>query len=194
MADPASSLAGSLGNRLLDDEAWARERLRVHAGQAFSFTSGPVSTAYRLRDDGTLEGWSAKDGPISLELHVSPLDLPALAAEPERWDALVTAKGDAALAHTLRELSTTLPWFVERAFARAFGPVLGQRLADAGRRLLGWPDYVNHRLVQNVASYARDEAGLLAAGDAMRALVADTAALASRVDRLASRIASLAGR
>ena len=75
----------------------------------------------------------------------------------------VTADGDAALAATLRDLALTLPWFVEQAFAKALGPIVGQRVADAGRRLLAFPEYAVDRVGEASRSYARDEADLLAA-------------------------------
>ena len=79
--------------------------------------------------------------PPDLTLTLSPLGVPSLLANPARWGEFVTADGDAALAATLQELAQTLPWFVERAFASALGPILGQRVADAGRRLLAFPEY-----------------------------------------------------
>jgi ubiquinone biosynthesis protein UbiJ len=191
MTDPATALGRGLANRLLADESWARERLAAHAGRTFTLASGPVSIAFAIGADGTLDDAPARAATPDAEFHVSPFDVPALLAEPARWDGLVTAKGDAALAATLKDLAQTLPWFVERAFAKAFGPVVGQRLADAGRSILSLPGYVGERLADNVVSYARDEAGLLARGEEARAFAAQNAELAQRVDALAQRIAIL---
>ena len=84
----------------------------------------------------------------------------------------------------------TLPWFVERGLARAFGPIVGQRLADTGRALLGFPEYASGRLAENVFSYARDETAVLARGDRRGTSLAEATAvprawtaLAERVDR-----------
>jgi ubiquinone biosynthesis protein UbiJ len=191
MIDPATALGRGLANHLLADEAWAREKLRAHAGRAFTLASGPLSVAFAIDDDGTLDSAPARGTAPDAELHVSPLDVPALLAEPSRWDKLVTAKGDATLAATLKELAHTLPWFVERAFANAFGPVVGQRLADAGRRMLAFPDYAGERLAENVVSYARDEAGLLARADEARVFAQGNAELAQRVEAIAQRLARL---
>jgi len=191
MADPASTLGSGIARRLLAGEDWARDRLRAHAGRTFSLTSGPLSTAYRIGDDGSLNALSGADQPLDLELNVSPFDLPSLLADPTRWSRTVTEKGDSALAATLRELAQTLPWFIERACARAFGPIFGQRLADAGRQMLGMPEYVGTRLADSVTSYARDEAGLLAHADALRILAADNVSLAERVASLEARLARL---
>jgi ubiquinone biosynthesis protein UbiJ len=186
--DPASALGERLANRLIRDEDWAREKLTVHAGRSFLVRSGPLSTAYAIREGGEIGARDAGDGAADVEVSISPLDVPALLADPTRWDKLVTSTGDPALVATLRDLATTLPWFVERAFATAFGPVVGQRLADAGRALLGFPEYANSRVAENLASYARDETGVLARGDEARDLAGAAAALATRVDALAERI------
>jgi len=191
MADPASTLGSGLARQLLAGEDWARDRLRAHAGRTFSLTSGPLSTAYTIGEGGSLDPLSGADK-LDLELHVSPFDLPALLGDPSRWSRVVTEKGDGALASTLRDLAQTLPWFVERACARALGPIFGQRLADAGRQALAMPEYVGTRLADSLTSYARDEAGLLAHADSLRILAADNASLAERVAALEARLERLA--
>jgi ubiquinone biosynthesis protein UbiJ len=185
--DPASVLGESLANRLIRDEEWAREKLAAHAGRSFLVRSGPLSTAYAIGSDGEIQA-RALEGAADVEVTISPLDVPQLLGDPLRWDQLVTSTGDPALAATLRDLATTLPWFVERGFATAFGPVVGQRLADAGRALLGFPQYANSRVAESLASYARDETGLLARSDDARAFAGAAAELAVRVDALAERI------
>lgn len=191
MTDPATGLGRRLANELLEDEEWAREKLRAHAGRAFALLSGPVATAFVIRDDGMLDAAITGANAPDVELHVSPFDLPALLADPTRWSTLVTSSGDEALANTLRELAVTLPWFVERGFAKAFGPIVGQRLADTGRALLGFPEYAGGRVAESAASFARDESGLLARGDEAREWAAQSADVAIRVDALAGRIARI---
>jgi len=191
MTDSASALGEKVANRVLRDEDWAREKLRAHAGRSFTMSCGPVATGYTVRDDGTLGARAPGGGPADAELYLSPLDVPAFLADPSRWSALVTATGDAALTATLKDLAGTLPWFVERAFAKAFGPVVGQRVADAGRRILAFPEYAGARLAENVGSYLRDETGTLARGDEARRFAADNASLAARAEDLEARTARL---
>lgn len=188
MKDPASALGERVANRLIENEDWARERLRAHAGRSFLVRCGPIATAFLVRSDGTLDALPARGTTPEVELQVSPFDVPALLARPDRWDTLVSSTGDTALAATLRELAITLPWFVERGFARAFGPIVGQRLADSGRALLGFPEYAGSRIAENVFSYVRDETGVLARGDEARAFATEQAAIAARVDALTERV------
>ena len=91
----------------------------------------------------------------------------------------------------LATAETKLPWFVEAAFARALGPIAGQRVADAGRHLLAFPAHAATRLADSAGRYARDEAGLVVRHDELRHMTEQTALLAQRVDALEARVAAL---
>jgi ubiquinone biosynthesis protein UbiJ len=190
MAEPAAALA----NRLLEPDGWARERLAAHAGRTFVIALGPLATALTVEASGRFAAAPLAGRAPDLTLTLSPLALPSFLANPARWADFVTATGDPELAGTLRDLAQTLPWFVERTLADAFGPILGQRAADAGRTLLAFPEQAAAHLAESLASYARDEAALLAGAAELRELTAQSAALAERVERLAARIDALAGR
>jgi ubiquinone biosynthesis protein UbiJ len=148
----------------------------------------------RIDDSGSIQSIQGAHAAPDLTLAISPFALPAFLADPKRWDALVAAEGDAALAATLKGLAETLPWFVERAFAEALGPVGGQLVADAGRRMLGFPGYAGARVGDSVTSYMRDEASLAATSAQARTLGDEIAETAARVDALANRIDALANR
>ena len=179
--DPAIGLA----NRVLEREDWARERLSAHAGRTVRMVCGPMASTLAIASSGMLSpAYSAPD----LTLSISPLRLPTLLAHPERWTELVVAKGDDDLAATLADLARTLPWFVEQAFASALGPLVGTRVADAGRELLALPERAAQSFGASLASYARDEAGLGVGASAFADFVAEAAAVAARVDALALRL------
>jgi ubiquinone biosynthesis accessory factor UbiJ len=184
-----TQVAAGLANRALASEGWARERLAAHAGRKLSIVAGPVALTMAVEADGSFA--DTEDAP-DLTLTIPPLRLPALLAHPERWNELVVAAGDAGLASTIGELAQTLPWFVERSFARVFGPIVGAQMADAGRRLLALPVYAAERAGASFASYATDEADLVASARAGTDFAAQVAALAARVDALGERIDRLA--
>ena len=98
-----------------------------------------------------------------LTLTISPLRLPALVARPERWSALVAA----------------------------LGPIAGQQIADAGRRLLALPEYVAQRFGDSLGRYVADEAQLVVGTEEARAFAAEVATMSARVDALAARIEAL---
>ena len=180
-------------NRVLASEPWARERLAAHAGRTFAFRSGPVAGGFRIDGGGLLEPLPARASATTadLTLTLSPLDLAPFLADPRRWNEFVVEDGDTQLGGALTDLASTLPWFVEKLFARALGPIVGQRLADAGRRMLGMPEYVASRVAANVGSFVRDEAPLLAHPAEMREFTEHAEALAPRIDALGARIAAI---
>jgi len=185
------TLAASAFNRALSSAPWAREKLSPCAGKSFSLTVGPLSSSLRVADGGALEA-AATGAAADLRLTLSPLALPSFLADPTRWSELVAQEGDEALGGALKDLAQTLPWIVESAFARVFGAVVGQRLADTGRRLLAFPEYAAERVTDSVATYARDEAEILARGDEMRPFAQQNADLAARADALEGRVDALA--
>jgi ubiquinone biosynthesis protein UbiJ len=179
--DPAIGLA----NRVLEREDWARVRLSTHAGRTLRMNCGPIASTLAIAPSGML---SPAHGAADLTLSISPLRVPTLLAHPERWTELVAADGDAALAATLADLARTLPWFVEQAFASALGPLIGTRVADAGRALLALPEYAAQSFGASLTSYARDEAGLGVGATKVADFSAEVAAIAARVDALALRL------
>jgi ubiquinone biosynthesis accessory factor UbiJ len=179
--DPAIGLA----NRVLEREDWARERLSAHAGRTVRMICGPMASTLAIGPSGML---SPSQSAADLTLSIPPLRLPTLLAHPERWTELVSVDGDAALAATLADLARTLPWFVEQAFASAFGPLIGTRLADAGRELLALPERAAQSFGESLSSYARDEAGLGVSASTFADFVGEAAAVAARVDALALRL------
>jgi len=191
--DPAA-VAPALANRALEREAWAQASLAAHAGRTFAVAVGLVATRLRIGSEGKLEPALRDASRPDVTLALSPLSLPAFLANPKRWDELVVADGDAALAATLKGLAETLPWFVERAFAAALGPIVGQRAADAGRKLLAFPEYAAGRVGDSIASYVRDELRFAATRIDTRSFGDDVAAIAARVDAIEARIDALVTR
>jgi ubiquinone biosynthesis protein UbiJ len=191
--DP-TAVPAALANRVLGREAWARACLAAHAGRVFVVAAGPVATAMRIGASGAIEVAPRPGGEPDLTLTISPLSVPLLLANPKRWDEFVAVEGDPALATTLKGLAETLPWFVERALAAALGPIVGQRVADAGRRLLALPEYAGRRIGAGLASYAREQTGFAADAAQARSLGDEIAATAARVEAVAARVDALAAR
>jgi ubiquinone biosynthesis protein UbiJ len=190
--DPAQAPAG-IANRVLADQAWARDRLASVAGRVFTLAVGPLSARWRVEADGRLAA-APREASVDLRLSLSPLSVPAFLADPARWNDFVREEGDADLGGVLKDLARTMPWFVEETFGKALGPVLGQRVADAGRTLLAFPAYAADRLARSAGSYALDEAGLLAPGREFRLWQQGIDEVTARVDALAQRVDALAPR
>ena len=183
------SIAADVANRALESEAWARDKLAPHAGKTMRFEVGPARIGFAIEPEGRLA--ASETAAPDLAIAIDPLKLPSLLARPTRWGELAKAQGDAALAATIAELAPTLPWFVERFLARVFGPIAGQQVADAGRRLLTLPEYAGERFADSMARYVGDEARLAVRRAESLRFAADVAELAARVDTLASRVAAI---
>jgi ubiquinone biosynthesis protein UbiJ len=190
--DPAEAPAG-IANRVLASEGWARDKLASVAGRVFSLAVGPLSGRWRIGEDGRV-AVAPSDSVVDLQLRLSPLSVPAFLADPARWNDFVHEEGDADLGGVLKDLARTMPWFVEETFGKALGPVLGQRVADAGRQLLAFPGYAADRLAHSAGSYVRDEAALLATGREFRQWQQGIDDVTTRVDALALRVDALAPR
>ena len=185
----AAAARRALANRILEREAWARERLAAHAGRSLRRSPSGRSPP-RFRIDATRPARrpptrAARGRPHAVALAARGADVPV---RPRALGRVRRRRGRrGARRRRCSDLALTLPWFVEQAFAKALGPVVGQRVADAGRRLLAFPEYVDASASARAsASYARDEAALLARGDEARRL-ARAAALATDARRAARR-------
>ena len=181
--------AADLANRALASEGWAHDRLAPHAGRTFRIAVGPARAVFLIEADGRL---AASEAAPDLSIEIDPLRLPTLLADPSRWSEIVRAEGDEALGSTLAALAPTFPWFVERLLARAVGPIAGQQLADAGRRLLSLPEYAAQRITESVTRYVGDEARLAVRTVEVRDFGTEVAELAAKVDALAVRVDALA--
>jgi ubiquinone biosynthesis protein UbiJ len=182
-----------LANRMLRQQDWARARLAPFASRTLDLTIGPMHARWIIDAGGAFAAGPA--GALAdLSLSISPLAVPALLADPSRWNELVRESGDAELGGALKEIAQTTPWLVEKMLGEALGPVAGQRVADLGRSLLQLPRYAGERFADSAVSYARDEAELLAPAAAMRRFTAELAEVNAAVDALAARVDALHAR
>jgi ubiquinone biosynthesis protein UbiJ len=189
----AGEAPARLANRMLADQSWARDKLAPFAGRVFTLAVGPLRAAWRIREGGTLDAASSSDA-ADLKLVLAPWSVPSFLADPTRWNEFIREEGDADFGGALKELARTMPWFVEETFAKALGPIVGQRMADAGRHLLAFPEYAAQRVADSVASYVRDEAALVARGSELRRFGEGIAETVERVDALERRVEALAPR
>ena len=189
----AGEAPARLVNRMLADQQWARDKLAPFAGRVFTLAVGPVRAAWRIREGGALDPASSADA-ADLALAIAPWSVPSFLADPARWNEFVREEGDADFGGALKDLARTMPWFVEETFAKALGPIVGQRMADAGRKLLAFPEYAAQRVTDSAASYVRDEAPLLAHAGDLRRFGTEVAEIVERVEALEARVKALAPR
>ncbi|MHB8667052.1 MAG: ubiquinone biosynthesis accessory factor UbiJ [Burkholderiales bacterium] len=179
-------------NHLLGAEAWARDKLKPHAGQCVEFRSPPLP-ALRLAilDTGLVRG-AAEDAVPSLIVSIGPSALPASLRGEDAMMREIGIEGNADLAATVQYLFRHLRWDVAEDLSRVFGDVLAERMVTEGRRFAAWNREAAEKLAQNFAEYWIEEQPLLARPADVRRFLADADQLRDDLARLEKRIEILA--
>jgi len=175
-------------NHLLGAEAWARDKLKPHAGQCVEFRSPPLP-ALRLAilDTGLVRG-AAEDAVPSLIVSIGPSALPASLRGEDAMMREIGIDGNADLAATVQYLFRHLRWDVAEDLSRVFGDVLAERMVTEGRRFAAWNREAAEKLAQNFAEYWIEEQPLLARPADVRRFLADADQLRDDLARLEKRI------
>lgn len=174
-------------NHLLEQQVWAREKLRAHVGKIIEFRS-PLLPALQLRIDEAGRVAPASQGENDAVITVKPGVLPFLLRRgPDTWQAF-DISGNADLAESLRHLIEHLEWDAEEDLSRLVGDVAAHRMASSGRDLLAWQRDAAERLAQNFAEYLGEERPVLLRRPLFESFVRETGELIDRVERLEARL------
>jgi ubiquinone biosynthesis accessory factor UbiJ len=175
-------------NHLLNAEAWARDKLKPHAGQCVEFRSPPLP-ALRLDilDTGLL-GSAAEDAAPNLVVTIGPAALPAFLRGEDALLREIGIEGNADLAGTVQYLFRHLRWDVAEDLSKVFGDALAERMVTEGKRFAAWNRETAEKLAQNFAEYWTEEQSLLARPAEVRQFLADADQLRDDLARLEKRI------
>ncbi|MCC6474495.1 MAG: hypothetical protein IT514_12185 [Burkholderiales bacterium] len=210
-AGSAARVSALALNHLLDQHAWARERLAPFAGRTLTYRSPPLP-AYRLciLESGRVEP-QRPERPGATQ--VAPEAAPEPQGEPAAADVVVTLKpgivpflvrrrldlplGDTGsafeitgaedLAVAVSELMLHLDWDAEEDLSMLVGDVAAHRIAGAGRELLAWQKEAAQRFARSFAEYWTEEKAVLPGRgefDAFR----------SEIERIDARLAGIEAR
>ena len=175
-------------NRLLDAEAWARDRLAPFAGETVELRAPPLpALRFSIVEGGRL----APGGEPRLAIPLRPESLAALARGEEHFMRTVDIDGNARLAQEVLHLARHLRWDAEEDLARLVGDAAAHRLAGMARDLAAWQLDAVRRLADGIMEYAQEEARLLAPRAGHAALRAEVARLRDALERLEKRIERL---
>jgi ubiquinone biosynthesis protein UbiJ len=164
-------------NRLLEREAWARERLAPFAGAAVELRV-PVLPPLRFT---ILQGGRVEAGGGE----------PRLTARLKEDLRGIEYSGDEKLAAEADLLVRNLRWDFEEDLSRVFGDVAAHRMAETARALGRWPLDAAGRLAEAFAAYAADESRVLLRRAELERHAARVVELRDALDRLAGRIGRL---
>ena len=179
-------------NHLIVGEAWAGERLRGFAGQRLAIAGGPFPILLAVTADGLFEvaDMAAAEPAVTITL---PADFAArLLVDRNSLFAAAKLSGSADFAETLAFVFRNLHWDAEEDLANFVGDIAAHRLVQAGQSAFAWQKRAAGNLASNVAEYATEEAGLLAAPRDVQAFGAAVSTLRDDVARLEKRLQRLA--
>ncbi|MGQ0651598.1 MAG: ubiquinone biosynthesis accessory factor UbiJ [Betaproteobacteria bacterium] len=176
-------------NRLLEREAWARERLAPFAGACVELRAPLVPP---LRFTLLPGGRVAAGGPQpELTLVVKPEVVAALGKGEEAISRAIEVSGNARLAAEAMQLARYLRWDIEEDLARVLGDAAAHRLVETARAFGRWQLDTARRLAESFAAYATDEARVLVRRADLEAHRERVAALRDAIERLARRLERL---
>lgn len=177
-------------NHLLRSEAWARERLRAHAGAHLRVLGGGLKLDLVVDGQGLFAA-AATSGEPDVVLRL-PADFPVkLLVNRDKLFTSVRLEGSVEVAETLGFVFRNLTWDGEADLARLVGDIAAHRIAQGGRALARALGEGARRTGDNLGEYLREEAQLLVSPAEFAGFAQGVAALGDELARLERRIAAL---
>jgi ubiquinone biosynthesis accessory factor UbiJ len=187
-------------NHLLKQQAWASERLRLHAGRCVRLGFERTSPWGRLTpslcavvsSEGFLEVAADRsaDATLWLEPSIDAL-FDGLRNGPRGFSTHLQVEGDVMLAATLGELAEHLRWDAEEDASRLLGDVAAHRIASLWRGLAAHGGDTRRRVESAAVQFATVEQPQLVAQPMLASLRGQLSALASLIDSIDLRLAAI---
>jgi ubiquinone biosynthesis accessory factor UbiJ len=182
------ALAGVL-NHLISQTPGAASNLVKHAGEKVAIDALIVRNVFLIREDGYLA--TVADAEADATIRLTPDLLSRLPFAGKDAFRSAPTEGDAELLSAFNDVFQHMQWDVEADLARLFGPVIGFRLAEAGRSLFGWVGQASAEGAKTLAEYVTEENPMLATPLAIREFNAAVDILRDDAERLEARLARL---
>lgn len=174
-------------NHLLNQETWARAKLKLHAGKVAQFDIGPVTMTFLVEPDGLVS--AATTGLVpAVTIRIRAADLPLLLQQLDRAFSFVAIDGDADFANTISQLAQSLRWDIGDDLGKLVGDIAANRIVEGGTAMLAAAGAAQRSLTANVAEYFLDEQPMLVRPSAVEDFTSDVVRLRDDVERLAKRI------
>ncbi len=178
-------------NHLLASEAWARDKLKAHAGKVACIDGGLFSLKAKVTPDGLLESNNVTTADANVTIKFAWSDLPLMAQNRERAFSYVKIEGDADFANTISQLSNSLRWEAEHDLARWIGDVAAVRVVSHAKSAWQAGRVQQQKLTENVAEYFLEENPMLVRLQAMSDVASEITRTRDDVERLIKRIEKL---
>lgn len=175
-------------NRLLDSEAWARERLAPFAGDTVEFALPPLPAVRLGIEHGGRLRPATRDDAASLLVRLRPDAAAAFLRGEDHFMRAIDVSGNAKLAAEVLVLVRHLRWDVEEDLSRVVGDVAAHRLAGWGRAFAAWQRDAIARLADSAMEYVLEESRMLVPRGEFEAHVSAVARLRDGLARLEQRL------
>jgi ubiquinone biosynthesis protein UbiJ len=196
---PLAQTALSALNHVLRQQAWARDRLRAHAGRTVRVVVasplGPVSADARIADDGTLEAASAPSPAVTLTLTPSIDALFGVLRDgPQGLTGALKVEGDVMVAAAVGEVAQHLRWDIEEDLSKVFGDRVAHRVGETARGGARQAHDLRGRVETGVRQFLVEEDPQLVGREAVRELDQALGSLEDAIGRLERRLGPSPGR
>lgn len=188
MALGGAALAGIL-NHLIAQAPGATARLAPHAGRRVAIDAGVERVVFEIGQDGQLAASEAAE--VDATIRLTPDAASRLPFEGRAALRGVPTEGDADLLAAFNDVFQQLRWDAEADLAKVFGPVVGFRLAEAGRSFAGWLVEATRDTAKALAEYVTEESAMLATSAQVHRFNADVDTLRDDIARLEARLSRL---
>ncbi len=156
----ADSLLASGLNRLFAQTPGARDLLSKHAGRIVALDLTLFRTQFRVEENGGLH--TATETPAETTIFITAAELARLPLEGKAALRELRSEGDAELAMAFNAALQQIDLDAEAELSRVFGPIIGFRMAEAGRAFGSWAKQAAEDTARTFAEYAVEESPMLA--------------------------------
>ena len=182
----AETLLASGLNRLFEQAPGALELLARHAGQTVALDLGVFRAQLQVEEDGGLHAAPGK--PADATIFLTPDILARLPLQGKAALRDLRSEGDTELSSAFNDAFQQMDLDAEAELSRVFGPIIGFRLAEAGRAFSGWAKQATEDTARTIAEYAVEESPMLASRVEVERFKREVDELRDEVARLEDRI------
>ncbi|MEW6131654.1 MAG: hypothetical protein AB1591_00610 [Pseudomonadota bacterium] len=152
-------IAGGL-DRLFSQTPGARDALARHAGRILALDGILFSVRLQVTEDGGLRAAGA--APADATILLAPDVLLSLPVRGKAALQSLRTEGNAELLSAFNDAFQQIDLDAEAELSRLFGPIIGFRMAEAGRAFSGWMKQATQDTARALAEYAVEESPMLA--------------------------------
>ena len=199
-------------NHVLGQHAWARDKLRMHAGRTLKVSAEPFIFHWIITLEGLVgadpQGVSSRNGshqglqadvphealsgaPFDVSLTVPLAGLPQFALDSDGAIKNVRIEGDAEFAQLLGQLVREVRWDAEDDLARLTGGIAAHRLMQGAKSFQTYAHDASQRLKETITAFLLDEDPTLVRLSMAEQFARDVSTLRNDCARLEKRLERL---